>query len=679
MTKPLFRASLIVLFLLIIASFGIELHYMKHGAIPLLTRILLLLLLNVTILAFMILVFFISKSIVMLILERRSRVLGYKFKTRIVIILVALTLLPALFLFILSSGLIANYIDRWFAPQIKKPLEDSIEIAKAVYEIERQKALDSARAFRAGKKISGNYHVRRLSAMPADATETLRAAFAGKEGTEIISGKRGDIIQAAIPEFNKKGRQAGVIVVDTQVTPKIMKQVENIKDAYENYLALEAWKLPIKVNYLITLGFLTLVIAFMALWVGLKISKGISDPVQSLAQATELVAAGDLDVQVQITGEDEIGLLMNSFNHMVKELKEGKKSLQSAYVESDRRRLVLENILDNINSGVIMLDTTGHILMINKRACSIINISPGQVLSKNYRELLALIHSEELRNVVSSIEGKEFKPLKREVKAVVGNRKLTLQVFIIGLKDAEKYIGMLVVFDDITDIIEAQKALTWQDVARKIAHEIKNPLTPIKLSAERMLKKWEQKEADFDDVFHRSTKTIVREVDSLKRLVDEFSKFGKMPEIKKMPSSLSALVHDVANLYREYKGLDINIMIPDNPPQVDLDGEQFKRVLINIFDNAVQAMTNNGRIDVSVGFDMLSETAHVSIADNGPGIRDEDKEKLFLPYFSTKKDGTGLGLAIANRIVTEHGGHIRVQDNEPHGTVFSISIPIKES
>jgi two-component system nitrogen regulation sensor histidine kinase NtrY len=364
---------------------------------------------------------------------------------------------------------------------------------------------------------------------------------------------------------------------------------------------------------------------------------------------------------------------------MVKGLKEGKISLQSAYVESDRRRLFLENILDNINSGVIMLDTAGHILMINKRACSIINISPGQVLSKNYRELLALIHSEALRNVVSSIEGKEFKPFKREVKALIGNRKLTLQVFIIGLKDAEKYIGMLVVVDDITDIIEAQKALTWQDVAKKIAHEIKNPLTPIKLSAERMLKKWEQKEADFDDVFRRSTKTIVKEVDSLKRLVDEFSKFGKMPEIRKMPSSLPALVHEVANLYRDYKGLDITITIPDNPPQVDLDGEQFKRVLINIFDNAIQAMTNSGRIDVTVDFDMLSETAHVSIADNGPGIRDEDKEKLFLPYFSTKKDGTGLGLAIASRIVTEHAGHIRVQDNEPRGTVFSISIPMKES
>ena len=679
MTKPLFRASLIVLFLLIIASFWIELHYLEHGTIPFLTRILLLLLLNVTILAFLVLVFFVSKSIITLILERRNRVLGYKFKTKLTIILVALTLLPALSLFILSSGLIANYIDRWFAPQIKKPLEDSIEIAKTIYEIERQKTLDYARTFRAGGKISGNYRVRRFSAMPQNATETVRAAFAGKEGTEILSGGKGDSIQAVIPEYNKKGRQTGVIVVDTQVAPKIMRYVGNIKDAYENYLALEAWKLPIKANYLIILGFLTLVIAFMALWVGLKISKGITDPVQSLAQATELVAGGDLDVQVRIKREDEIGLLVNSFNHMVKELKEGKISLQSSYDESDRRRLFLENILDNINSGVIMLDTAGHILMINKRACSIINISPGQVLSKNYRELLALIQSEALRNVVSSIEGKEFKPFKREVKALIGNRKLTLQVFIIGLKDAEKYIGMLVVVDDITDIVEAQKALTWQDVAKKIAHEIKNPLTPIKLSAERMLKKWEQKEADFDDVFHRSTRTIVKEVDSLKRLVDEFSKFGKMPEIRKMPGSLPALVHEVANLYRDYKGLDITITIPDNPPQVYLDGEQFKRVLINIFDNAIQAMTNSGRIDVTVDFDMLSETAHVSIADNGPGIRDDDKEKLFLPYFSTKKDGTGLGLAIASRIVTEHAGHIRVQDNEPRGTIFSISIPIKES
>jgi two-component system, NtrC family, nitrogen regulation sensor histidine kinase NtrY len=679
MKKPLFRASLIILLVLIIASFTIELHYLKHGSIPLLTRILILLLLNVTIIAFLVLVFFISKSIVTLVLERRNRVLGYKFKTKLIIILVALTLLPALSLFILSSGLIANYIDRWFAPQIKKPLEDSIGIAKTIYETEKMRALDNARGFRAGRQLSKNYTVYRVPTLPKNATETVKTGFAGEEVTEVITGSRGDTVRAVIPEYTKRGKQIGVIVVETPVPPKIKNQIENIKDAYENYLVLEAWKLPIKANYLLTLGFLTLVIAFLALWVGLKISKGITDPVQRLAQATELVAAGDLDVQVRIRREDEIGLLVNSFNHMVSELKEGKESLQSAYVESDRRRLFLENILDNINSGVIMLDTAGHILMINKRACSIINISPDQMLDKNYSELLSRIHSEELRDTVRSIEGREFRTVKKEVKATVGGKKLTLQLFITGLKDPEKYIGMLVVFDDITDIIEAQKALTWQDVAKKIAHEIKNPLTPIKLSAERMLKKWEQKEPDFGDVFHRSAKTIVKEVDSLKRLVDEFSKFGKMPDIRKMPVSLPTLLNEVANLYRAYKGLEITVATPDNLPQVELDGEQFKRVLINIFDNAAQAMTDGGRIEVTVDFDELSDSAHVAIADNGPGIDDKDKEKLFLPYFSTKKNGTGLGLAIASRIITEHGGHIRVQDNEPRGTVFSISIPVKES
>ncbi len=678
MKKPFSRAILLALFLLIVVSFGIELHYLKHGTVPLATRLLLLLLLNVTILAFLTLIFFVSKSIVNLILERRSKVPGYKFKTRLVVILVALTLVPALSLFALAGGLIANYIDRWFAPQIKQPLEDAIGIAKTVYEIERNKALEYARAVRAGHPVPSDYAVTRVSTLSKNASDTVRAAFSGTEGTEVVSGRRGDTIRAAIPEYQRKGVLKGVIIVEIPVAPKMTKYVQSVKDAYENYLALEAWKLPIKANYLLTLGFLTLVIGFLALWIGLKISKGITDPVQSLAQATERVAAGDLDVQVRIRREDEIGLLVNSFNHMVTELKEGKESLQLAYTESDRRRLFLENILDNINSGVIMLDTAGQITMINKRGYSILKITPEEFSGKNYRELLSLINSEELRKIVSNIEGREFKPVKREIKVTLGSENLILRVFIIGLKDTEKYIGMLVVFDDITDIVEAQKALTWQDVAKRIAHEIKNPLTPIKLSAERMVRKWEQNEPDFGDVFTRSARTIVKEVDSLKRLVDEFAQYGRMPEIRKTPGSLPDLVNQVANLYRDYKGLEITIAAPDDCPLVAFDGEQFKRVFINIIDNAIQAMSNGGRIDITVGVDPPSDTLSVAIADNGPGISDADKEKLFLPYFSTKKNGTGLGLAIANRIVAEHGGHIRVKDNEPHGTIFSISIPVKE-
>jgi two-component system nitrogen regulation sensor histidine kinase NtrY len=316
--------------------------------------------------------------------------------------------------------------------------------------------------------------------------------------------------------------------------------------------------------------------------------------------------------------------------------------------------------------------------MINGAACTILNIKSEEVINKHYRDLLSKIDSKELETLVSNIEGREFRPVKKEIKAVIGDKRIILFVFITSLRDSQKYIGLLVVFDDLTEFIEAQKALTWQDVARKIAHEIKNPLTPIKLSTERMIKKWENKDPDFDEVFHRSASTIVKEVESLKKLVDEFSRFGKMPEIIKSPTDIPALIDEVVNLYKDYKGIEIFVSTPDNPPLSELDGEQFRRVLINIFDNAIQAMTNNGMIHVRFNVDIPSNKTSIEIADNGPGIRDENKEKLFLPYFSTKKDGTGLGLAIANRIIKEHRGIIKVRDNQPKGTVFTIEIPVKE-
>jgi len=662
---------LIAVLFLVIASFGIELHYMRHRAAPFSTRLILLLILNLTVISLLTLMFFVAKNLAKLYLERRHKILGYRFKTKLVVILVVLTLIPAAFLFIIASGLITNYIDRWFAPQIKQPLNSSIEIAKTFYEIERQKTLDYANSFSAGKTFLGNYSVKRLAKMPKDPTETVKAAFEGKEGTEVLSEKGGDIIRAVVPEF-KRGVQTGVLVVESRIPGKITRHVEKIKDVYENYLALESWKVPITTNYLLILGFLTLIVVFMALWVALRISRGITDPIQSLALATERVAAGDLDTTVTVEREDEIGLLINSFNDMVRKLKIGKESLESAY-------LYMKNILDNINSGVIMLDTSGDIYMINGAACTILGIIPEEVIHRSYKDLLSKIDSKELHALVSGIEGREFRPIKKEVKAVIGDRRVILLVFITSLRDSEKYIGLLVVFEDLTDVIEAQKALTWQDVARKIAHEIKNPLTPIKLSTERMIKKWEHRDPDFDEVFHRSARTIVKEVDSLKRLVDEFSKFGKMPEINKSPTDISGVIDEVVNLYKDYKDVQLHVSIPQNPPVAELDGEQFRRVMINIFDNAIQAMTSGGRIDVSLHFDVPANKAYIEISDNGPGIRDEDKERLFLPYFSTKKDGTGLGLAIAYRIIKEHKGYIRVRDNDPGGTIFTIEIPIKES
>jgi len=660
-----------LIILMVLISFGISFHYMTREAVPVLTRIIILLLLPLTVIPLLTLMFFVSKSLVKLYFEKRNKILGYKFKTKFVATLVVLTLIPATLLFIISSGIITNYIERWFTPQMREPLEDSIEIAKALYDIEREKTLGYALALSRGKLVTGDYRVNYLRTIPKDATETLQAAFGGKAGVEVISGKDGDTVRAAVPDI-LEDKQKGIIVVESLIPHKITTSVMNIKDAHESYLTLESLKTPLKINYLLILGFLTMIVIFITLWAALRIARGITDPIQSLAQATELVAAGNLQVKVDINREDEIGLLVNSFNNMVKELKDGKESLQSAYLE-------LESILDNIDSGVILLDASGNVRMINRAACSILNLSPENFTGEHYRELLQKIKSTELHSLIQGIEGTEFRPVKRELKALIGDRRVILRVFITSLRDSEKYIGILVVFDDLTDIIEAEKVMTWQEIARRVAHEIKNPLTPIKLSTERLIKKWEQKDTDFDQVFQRSAKTIIQEVDSLKRLVDEFSKIGKMPESHKIPTNLPSILDEVIDLYKVYKHIEFLTSIPDSCPLVDIDGEQFKRVIINLFDNAMQAMSNSGTIQVTAEFDVQANRAYISIADTGPGIKDEDKEKLFLPYFSTRQNGTGLGLAIANRIISEHRGYIRIRDNEPHGTIVTIEIPIKES
>ncbi len=667
----------LVVFVLIIIAFAIEIHYLRLESLSILTRVLLLVILNLNIIALIVLMFFVIKNLIRLYIERKQKILGYKFKTKIVAIFVILTFIPASLLFVVASGLVTNYIDKLLTPQFRQPLVSSLEVAKAVYEMERKKTIAFAKTIVSGERSSSEYKLLHIRNIPENPTEAVKSAFEGKEGTEVISSEDGDIIRAVLPEYSE-GKQTGIIVVETRLPRDIALNVEQIKEVYEDYLKLESWKTPLKINYLLILAFFTLIIVFMSLWVALKIAKGITDPIQSLAQATEEVAAGNLNVNLRLQREDEIGLLINSFNHMVAELKGNKETLQTAYLESDRRRLWLENILGNINSGVVFLDIKGKILTVNRSACAILKISAEDIIGKHYTELMSRITSEELHALIKGIIVKDLSGIEKDVKVTVGDKRLIIRVFVTTLRDNNSIpLGLLVVFDDLTDVIKAQKTLAWEEVARRIAHEIKNPLTPIRLSTERMLKKWEQKDKDFDQVFERSAKTIVNEVNSLKRLVDEFSRLGKMPEIKRTPTNLSGIINEVLNLYKDYKEFNINTAIPDNLPLIEVDGEQFKRVLINIFDNAFQAMGSSGQIDLNVHFDNQSNKIFIDIADYGPGLRDEDKERVFLPYFSTKKGGTGLGLAIANKIVSEHMGTIKVRDNNPKGTIFTIELPIK--
>lgn len=673
------RQLIIVLLLLLLVAVitAVELYFIKLPTMDIKTRFLLISLLTFNIVALLTLIFFVIKNLFRLYMERHHRILGYKFRTKLMAIFVILTLIPSAFLFMAASGLATNYINRLFSPQMREPFSKSVELARAFYDFEREKALAAAKQIaNGGQAVTAGISVQRYYALPADATDIIRDAFNGKEGTEVISKNTGDIVRAAVHERKVSKDKAAVIVVEISLPRTIAEKSEKLKNLYEDYLKLESFKEPLRLNYILILGFLTIIIVFTGLWVSLKISKGITIPIQSLAMATENVASGDLNVHVDVKSEDEIGLLINSFNQMVKQLKDNKDSLEKAYTELNERRLYLENILENINSGVIFLDNDGKIRTINKAACSILNVIPEYIEGKNYTALIESLNSADLTQMVKSIEGKEIREITREVKVNISGRIAILRVYISGIRElsSSKALGMLVVFDDLTDIIKAQKATTWQEVGQRLAHEIKNPLTPIKLSTERLIKKWQQKDADFESVFDRSTKTIISEVESLKRLVDVFSKYGKMPELNKAPTNITELMEGVTALYKGFKDLEINVVVNKSVPVINLDTEQFKRVLINIMDNAIKAMQNKGVIGIHVT--TSENNVIIDVADTGPGIPDEEKEKLFLPYFSKRKDGTGLGLAIANKIATDHGGRIRVRNNIPHGSIFTIEIPV---
>jgi two-component system nitrogen regulation sensor histidine kinase NtrY len=649
-------------------ALSVELFFLPMRDVPLYGRLLFLLLLNLNVLALVGLLYFVGKSLFGIYREWRLRILGYRFKTKVMALFLILTAIPLGLLFLVSSGLGTNYIERFFTPQFRESIESSIEMVKSLYEVERRQVMMYAEAALAGEPPPRGYRLIRMKDPPENPSTAVLAAFDGKRESEVVTAGAGDIVRAAIP----LGGGDGIMVLETTIPASVTENIKRVVTSYENYLNLEAWKSPLKLNYLLLLAFFTMIIIFSALWASLKIAGWITEPVKNLAAATEEVAAGNLSVSIGSGRRDEMGLLIDSFNNMVREMREDKESLQKAYLN-------MENIVRSIQSGVISLDEKGMVGQINAAACEILSVRAEEVLGKFYSALLEEIKSPELHELIKGINLKDFISVEREVGATVKGAKILLRVSITGLRGSTgEHLGILVVVDDLTDVIKAQRALAWQEVARRMTHEIKNPLTPIQLSTERMLKKWQTGDPDFDRTFERATKTIIREVDGLKRMVDEFSKMGKLPAIIREPTDVNAVIGDVVNLYRGYKHLEISVEGSGEVPVVELDGGQFKRAIINLIENAREAMDNRGRITVRLSPDSGANRIFISIEDGGPGIGEEDSDRLFQPYFSTKKDGTGLGLVITDKIIVEHGGSIRVRENSPRGCVFTIELPIKE-
>lgn len=653
-----------------------QLYFLRLPNIDLTIRFILIGILTINIVALLTLTFLVFKNLFKLYLERRDRILGYRFRSRLVLIFMALILIPAGILFIGAVGISINYINNFLSLPLKEGITNSIELARSFYDYERAKLLDTAKQVAKGANSGAdNIKLYRLNVLNRDATDTIREAFEGKEGTEIISSMDGDVIRAVVP-VTSGDKVKEILVAEIKLPSYIAEKTEKMRTFHEEILKFQSLTTPFKVNFILVLGFITLIIVFSGLWLSLKISQGITEPIQNLALATKRVAAGDLNVSVEDKADDEIGILIKSFNQMVKELKENKESLEKAYLESDRRRVFVQNILENINSGVVFFDTNMKILTINKAAGSILNINIDNCIGMDYEEFINQFNSISLKSFVESLKNKKIMNLRKEIKLELGNEKKILSVYLSGIWDnyTKNALGLLVVFTDITALVEAQSLIAKKELARNLAHEIKNPLTPIKLSTERLIKKWREKKEDFDSNFERLTSLIISQVESLAQLADSFSKYGKMPEILKSPVNIKDLVEEVINLYKDIGDIEISLSIQDNLPIVNLDQEQIKRALINILDNAVKVVGTEGKIEFNIK--ISNSFLIIEIADNGPGIGDAEKEKLFQPYFSRRKDGTGLGLAIAAKIIADHEGQISVRDNIPQGCVFVIKLPL---
>lgn len=674
--------ALFVLSFVAIIITGVTLNYLgvEHG--PLLIKIGFIFIIVNLILYLFFLIIYVVRKLVIVYTEKRRKAIGSKFKTKLVASFLGLVLIPSILLLILSNQLINNSIDTWFSLEVQKPIYDSMDIAKILYFKERQNTKNYAELLASDREvfnriIQSKLHSDKFTTFilnkPDDST-LVKEAFNGISGTEIFSTDKGDIIRAVSPLRNGD-KVTGVVVVESLIPSNIVTKMESIQKAFNEYIQIKLQQHPVRFLYFLMLSVAALLIIFLALWVSLRIAKGITVPIQSLAEATKTVAHGDLDFRINLVRDDEIGLLINSFNKMLDDIQLGKQSLEQAYRESDQRRLSMETILESINTGVIFFDKTARIVTLNNAACSMLHIDRTSIEGKSYRDLLIKLKSEEITSMVKRLSEKGYGSVEKEIHIYINGRPMDLRVYMTTIEDSGiKFIGTLVVFDNLTEIIMAQRALAWQEVAKRIAHEIKNPLTPIRLSAERLLKKWNDKADDFENVLVRSTKTIVNEVNSLRSLVDEFSRFGKMPKINLEPTNIKTMLEEVADLYSNLKETELITSINPGIPDIDVDRKQLKMALINLIDNAIQAHTD--KIWLDAYFHSSIDMIRIEVKDNGAGIKAEDKEKLFFPYFSTKKEGTGLGLAIVNSIISKHRGYIRVQDNSPKGTQFIIELPV---
>ena len=695
--------------------------------LPTTSYALVLLLLNLDLIGFVVLTLLLSRNLIKAYFERRHRLVGSGFRTKLIAAFIGFSLIPTVLLAFVASGLVNKAVDVWFSEQIEQVMKDSYEVARMQHAGHIALAVNSARAigqelFRedmllpdqrdllvaamarkrmeygvAGIEVFSSKMETLTKALDVDVpvgvldlpiSQLVLQVINGKqEFTSVQEAQTGRLVRAGIPvaSSSRRGELEGVVVVEAYVPESLLTKMEGIGRQYTEYKQIKAMKNPIKAGAYLFVAVVTVLILFSATWFGFYVARSITVPIQRLAEATEAVAQGDLSVQIDAKATDEIGTLIDSFNRMTQDLQGSKSKLEEANltlrntnVELDRRRAYIETVVDTIAAGLLSIDRNGVITTFNSSGERILGLAADRFRGRSANEVFKEFGLDLFQTAYDRMLADDRDDLALEGQLDVQGKLITIGLNGSRMRDeANKDLGFVLVFEDLTELIKAQKVAAWQEVARRVAHEIKNPLTPIQLSAQRLRKKFFEKSPDLERVFDDATNVIINEVGSLKHMLDEFSKFARLPAPQMTRQSLHDVLQEVVTLYREaQKDIDLIVELDEDLPSISFDREQLKRVFVNLFDNAIQAMNQQGRLWVSTKYDTKRKRAVVRVADEGPGIAPEDQERLFVPYFTRKKTGTGLGLAIVRRIITDHEGQIQAGNNQPKGATFTFDLPV---
>lgn len=694
----------------------------RENILPVSNNILIFGLINVNVILILLLIFLIVRNVVKLIFERRHGVLGSKLRTKLVAAFVSLSLIPTAILFLVAINFFLFSMENWFNIAIGDALNKTVEVAQLYYQqtakyakfyakqissdITKNRLYDLERAeylktlidqrqsnYKFGLlEVFFNNQNRRLLAkdpdnpdiMPTPLTpKMLEDVFTGQEISTVQSTGSGDLITGMAPVYSylSPAEVIGVVTVSYHVPKGLVDKFGVISKTSEYYRQFTLLKNPIKFSYIVTLFTVTLLVIFSATWFGLVLAKGITIPIQDLAQATKKVARGELDEQIHIVADDEIGVLVDSFNKMTRDLKKSKESLEQANIDVEQRRKYMETVLGNVSAGVVAIDSNDIITIINKAAENMLDIKTEKVLNRRYQDVLIPEHLDVVDELYRELQDNAENFIERQMELMLKGKVLTVLMTITLIRDDDgNYMGMVVVFEDLTQIRKAERAAAWREVARRMAHEIKNPLTPVQLSAQRLQKRYGDRLGDDSAVFHECTKTIIDQVDVLKNLVNAFSRYARLPVTNPILGDMNEVISDSVILFQDaHKDIWFDFQKDQDIPKLNLDSEQIKRVVINLLDNAVAAINKqDGHIVIRTSYDKVHKRARVEVADNGCGVPFSYKAKMFEPYFSTKRSGTGLGLAIVSSIISDHHGHVSVRDNSPSGTIVAFELPVPE-